>query len=383
MKKLLLIAGAVGFSLNLAIAQSPGAHSTYAYDDFKQVAEYTDTSGAGVYWYSGAASAPNGTRAVGSATFAYTNSAAGIAYLAANFGSKNAGATLLTLDLTSQSDIEVDLENTSSSDLQLRFVLTDINNNFVNIEPNISDCIGVPDFATPDPNATWTGSNLVYPQPLSYPNAVYPTVAYNGFIIPANTRGTYRLDLSSVPTAKGGRLAGSYAGTAPINSPSSSIATTAQFDITKVHAAEFIFNENTAFNLSDKGLDTTSYRYDAQGILQNNWTGSLVFRSFKIGSILSPLGVTGTTTGIIDDAIVDVSLQAYPNPAKENLTVSFKSTAPATVTLTDLIGNTAYTTPAAAGLNKIDVNTSNFGAGIYILTVSTDKGIATRKIFIQ
>jgi hypothetical protein len=381
MKKLLLFAGVMGLSLQLAIAQAPGAYPTYAYDDFQQVLEYTNTTGGGIYWYSSNASVVNGTRAIGSATFAFTNTAAGQTFLSADFGSNSGGA--LTIDLTSQSDIQVDIQNTSNSDLQLRVHLKDISGNYLDIEPNISDCIGVPDFATPDPNATWSTQNVVYPVPSSYPNAVYPTVAYNGFIIPANKRDTYRIDLSSVPTAKGGRIPGNFLGTNPLNSPESSVAVTAQFDISQIHAVEFVFNENTAFNLSDKGLDTTSYKYDAQGIKQINYTGSIVFYSFKVGSILPALGQPSPVTGFASDAVVDGSLKAYPNPAKETLNVSFESGSAATVSLTDVVGYTAYTATAVTGQNQMNVNTSNLTKGMYILNVTTDQGRASRKISIQ
>ncbi|MDB5256956.1 MAG: hypothetical protein JWM14_1651 [Chitinophagaceae bacterium] len=381
MKKLLLCAGALAFSISLANAQA-GKFPTYAYDDFQQVAQYENGDGTGgIYWYSGNADAVNGTRAVGSSTFSFSNASAGVTYLSADFGSADLGTTPLFIDLTTMSDIEVDLKNTSgSSDLQLRVYLKDVNNKYLEIEPNISDCVGVPDFGTANPNAVWTDDNLVYPSPSGYPGdpAVYPRVAYNGFIIPSNTRKTYRIDLSSVSTAKGGRFAGTYTGGTPINSPQSSAPTSATFDITKVHAVEFVFNEDTPFNLSDGALDIGSYQFDAEGISQSDYTGNIVFYSFKVGSILNPL-ITAVTT----DAAVDGSLTAYPNPAKETLNVTFESTSGATVSLTDIYGNSVYTTAASAGDNQIKVNTSNFTKGMYILNVTTEKGKASRKVSIQ
>ena len=383
MKKLLLCASVLSLSL-CANAQTPGKFATYAYDDFQQTAQYTNTDGSGIYWYSGNATAANGTRVAGSSTFAYTNPAAGATYLSADFGSANAGTTLFTLDLTTMSDVEIDLKNTSTvNDLQLRVILKDINDNYLEIEPNVSDCAGVNDFATATAGISWDNNNVVYPAPANYPTdvAVYPRVAYNGFVMPPNTRKKYRIDLSSVSTAKGGRKPGTYVGTKPSDSPNSSEVTSSTvFDITKIHSVVLQFNENTAFNLSDGALDVTSYKYDAVGIDQGDYTGSIMIYSFKVGSILNPLGFP---TGIVTDAAVDGSLKAYPNPAKENLNVSFESTLGATVSLTDIVGNTVYTTGVTAGQNEIKMNTSSFTKGMYILTVTTEKGKASRKVSIQ
>jgi Secretion system C-terminal sorting domain len=388
MKKLLLCASVLSLSLGLAKAQTPGKFPTYVYDDFQQTAQYENTDGTGgIYWYSGNATAVNATRVVGNSTFQYANAAAGVTYLSADFGTDpgplagSADDTPLSINLTTMSDIEVDLKNTSTtSDLQLRVYLKDVNGKYLEIEPNVSDCVGVPDFATANSGAMWTDLNLVYPAPANYPAdvAVYPRVAYNGFIIPSNTRKKYRIDLSSVSTAKGGRFAGTYTGGSPINSPQSSAPNSTTFDITKVHVVEFVFNEDTPFTLSDGALNVSSYQYDAEGISQSDYTGSIVFYSFKVGSVLTPL-----TTGIVTDAAVDGSLKAYPNPAKETLNVSFEATSNATVSLTDIVGNTLYTTAATAGENEIKINTSSFTKGMYILTVSTEKGKATRKVSIQ
>jgi hypothetical protein len=397
MKKLLLLAGAIGLSMHLAIAQStvPGVNTaaTYAYDDFQNVGGYTGTiggNGGGIYWYSAGASNPNGARSAGSATFAYANAAT--TYLAVNFGNN----TTFPLNLSSLADVEVDLENTGS-DLLIRFFLTDINGKLAEVEPNLSDCIGVPNFNTPNPNATWTGYNMVYPKPADT-TVVYPVTAFNGFVVPAGKRDTYRIDLSSVPTSVGGRvIGGPWWSGAPYGSPGS-LPASGNFDITNVVSLTFLFNENgryndgsSVYNYSGKGLDTTSYKYDIVGYpAQKTWTGSLIFRSLKVGNILSPLGGVPTSTGTSNvtglsnnDEAVDASLNAYPNPSTGTLNVSFQSGSAATVSLTDIVGNTAYTTSAVSGQNQITVNTSNLTKGIYILSVTTDQGVASRKISVQ
>ncbi|HXA02222.1 MAG TPA: T9SS type A sorting domain-containing protein [Cytophagaceae bacterium] len=384
MKRLILFANALLFSLSLVNGQTPGKFATYVYDDFQQVAQYTNADGSGIYWYSGSATAVNGTRTVGKMTMTYS-SATTYNFISADFG-QDASSNLTPIDATSMADIQVDIKNTNATkDLQMRLYLKDVNNKYLEIEPNISDAVAAPDFATPTPGIAWSASNLVYPAPAGYPGntAVYPYVGFNGFVIPANTRKTYRIDLSSVSATMGGRAQGTYGGTKPGDSPNSITAAADGFDITKVHVVEFVFNEGVAFNLTDGAINKGSYKYDAIGINQTNYTGTIEFYSLKIGSILSALPADPDLVTGLNKTMINNSLSVYPNPAKDALNVSFEAAGGAAISLSDIVGKTVYSSSASAGSNNLTVNTSGFSSGIYILNIVTENGTVARKVTIE
>lgn len=380
MKKLLLSGSALLLFMASANAQTPGTTSASAYDDFS--GNYQPENQRGIFYWRGQVADATDVRdeVTGKETFTYT-AEHGPVYLEVNFGNNGASTPVpFTLNCSTMADVEVDIENLSSTkDLTVRVVLTDINNKYTEIEPNLSDLVGVSDESTIIPDLTWAGltEDDIYPLPANL-DAVYPRKAYNGFVLQAATRRTIRIDLSSATGAVGGLKWSGYTGGNPNTMP----ATTYDFDPSQVKNVQFIFNEGWGDPrpLSDHAIDQGSHRFDAEGASQDDYTGAIVLRSFKIGNVLAPLDPISTA---VTDAAVDGSLKAYPNPAKETLNVSFESSTETTVALTDIYGNTVYTTAAASGQNEIRVNTANLTKGMYILNVTTEKGKASRKVSIQ
>ncbi len=380
MKKLLLSGSALLLFIGAANAQTPGTTTTSAYDDFS--GDYKPALQRGIHYWRGQVADADDVRdeVAGKETFTYT-AAHGTVYMEVNFG--NDGATTpvpYTLDLSDMADVEVDIENLSSTkDLTMRVIIKDINDKYTEIEPGLADLVGVTTEAQVIPDLTWAGltEDDIYPLPGNL-DAVYPRKAYNGFVLQAGTRRTIRIDLSSVAGNVGGLKWNGYTG----GNPNSMPVTAYDFDPSQVKLVQFLFNENWGSSrpVSDHAIDAGSYRFDAEAESQDDYTGGFVLRSLKIGDVLDPLALP---TGISTDAAVDGTLKAYPNPAKETLNVSFESTTGATVSMTDIFGNTVYTTAANAGENNIKMNTSNFAKGMYILNVTTDNGKASRKVSIQ
>jgi len=383
MKKIILLGSSLLLSLGLANAQTAGVTATSVYDDMGATA-YT-------FWYSGASTTPNGTRTGnGKIKFAYPTTVSGAAYLSADFG-LDASSNPITVDLTHNADIQFTVYDSLSTisgnaslsrDWFARVFLKDVNGVYLEIEPNVSDCAGVPDFATPTSGISWSSTYALYPTNATT-GPVYPLEGYNGFVIQKGTTQTIRIDLSSVSTAMGGlHTAGTWGSPAkPSNAPIVASGASAGFDITKIHVIQFVFNENTAFNLTGTSVDQQSYKYDVQPPAQSDYCGTLIFTSMKVGSVLPALPADITLA--VTDAAVNNSLKVYPNPAKDALTVSFESTQGAMISLTDLSGFTVYSLESVAGQNTVTVNTSGFKAGVYILNVTTENGTAARKVSIQ
>ncbi len=73
-------------------------------------------------------------------------------------------------------------------------------------------------------------------------------------------------------------------------------------------------------------------------------------------------------------------LEIYPNPATNSLTIAFgKTIKKAVVTITDITGKIIYTTTASE-TEKMEVSTSGFADGIYIVKIQTGDGVETKKL---
>jgi extracellular elastinolytic metalloproteinase len=82
------------------------------------------------------------------------------------------------------------------------------------------------------------------------------------------------------------------------------------------------------------------------------------------------------------------SLEAYPNPAQDRLTVrtQLASAAPMRVVVLDLLGKTVLSTtvPTAQMQQKgVELNTSHLSTGLYVVRVTTTDGSYTTKVTIQ
>ena len=80
-------------------------------------------------------------------------------------------------------------------------------------------------------------------------------------------------------------------------------------------------------------------------------------------------------TGIKENT-VNATINVYPNPVKENLTVETNSNTEQRLEILNLIGQTIYTTYIN---KKATINTSVFAKGVYILKLSSDKETVVRK----
>lgn len=75
------------------------------------------------------------------------------------------------------------------------------------------------------------------------------------------------------------------------------------------------------------------------------------------------------------------NLSVYPNPANETATISFESNgSDAEITITDLAGKVIATMTAAG---KAEINTANFAAGAYTVSVKANNQVATSKLIVR
>ncbi|MDL2296993.1 T9SS type A sorting domain-containing protein [Bacteroidales bacterium OttesenSCG-928-B11] len=81
------------------------------------------------------------------------------------------------------------------------------------------------------------------------------------------------------------------------------------------------------------------------------------------------------------------NVKIYPNPAQDNVTVVIETTdnSPATVTVTNLLGQTVYTEQINinAGTNIYNINVNGFQNGFYMVNIKTTNGSNTQKLIVQ
>ncbi len=93
-----------------------------------------------------------------------------------------------------------------------------------------------------------------------------------------------------------------------------------------------------------------------------------------------PASGTVTTTGINETTLENPELVIYPNPSAGNITVDFKKADH--IKVLNTLGVSVYDEKLEAdGTRSIDFN--NFANGIYIITISNQKGSSNRKFILN
>ena len=133
------------------------------------------------------------------------------------------------------------------------------------------------------------------------------------------------------------------------------------------------------------GLWTTENLSAARAQLSATTVGTKAFFAGGIDSTNASSSVVdiydNTSTGI--DITKNDGIKIYPNPAANNLTISFgSSNKKVDVTITDITGKIIYTTTASE-TQKIEVITEDFKEGIYVVQIQSADFIATKKLVVE
>ena len=82
----------------------------------------------------------------------------------------------------------------------------------------------------------------------------------------------------------------------------------------------------------------------------------------------------------IDDPTAELLTNLYPNPAQDMVTVT--SSVPMTqITVTNYVGQVVYTNEMNEA-TSVDLNTSSYQAGVYLVKIDTDNGVVTKRVII-
>ncbi len=94
-------------------------------------------------------------------------------------------------------------------------------------------------------------------------------------------------------------------------------------------------------------------------------------------------GETGTgPTGIFENSFAS-SINLFPNPADNHFTIALgSSNQKVEVIITDITGKIIYST-TSTDVQKIEVNTTDFATGIYVVQIQAADFIASKKLIIE
>jgi hypothetical protein len=94
------------------------------------------------------------------------------------------------------------------------------------------------------------------------------------------------------------------------------------------------------------------------------------------------------TIGINESAIESSTLNIFPNPAKDNLNISFelKSKSSVKIEVLDMTGRLVISADYGvknAGVYAEKINIDGLGSGMYLLNIRTGNGLAAKKVFVE
>jgi hypothetical protein len=142
-----------------------------------------------------------------------------------------------------------------------------------------------------------------------------------------------------------------------------------ELDAAEKQGLSFFANSNgngsLAFLKIPSGLAFNSFQADF---------GTSICQNFTVGEIV---GGTGTLEYGVD-------YNVYPNPAKNELTISglLISQKDKTVRMYSPIGTLVYENTIRAGIEQHNINLAGFASGIYCVVISNDDGQVVKKIMV-
>ena len=116
---------------------------------------------------------------------------------------------------------------------------------------------------------------------------------------------------------------------------------------------------------------------------------SFTVKDYAYNSIPNQSILAGqTTTTEINEYSFASSINLFPNPATNNLTITLASSSKnVSVTIIDITGKMIYST-TASGLNnyreqQVEINTEDFAAGVYVVQIQTADFLGTKKFIVR
>lgn len=132
------------------------------------------------------------------------------------------------------------------------------------------------------------------------------------------------------------------------------------------------------------GTGAGYYEIKSASLVTYTMNGVMTSQDVKLWKTGSSLTVSGVEE--LSSSISSISL--YPNPAKNNTSITFELVQNETISVNviDVMGRVVYSETmnnAQAGNHTIDLNTDNMTSGVYNVTISTANGTTGRKLVVS
>lgn len=144
------------------------------------------------------------------------------------------------------------------------------------------------------------------------------------------------------------------------------------------------FEASTWYNIRVRFTDTTvSYYINNELIVSADLIGgnkanisAFVFDDWGTSYFVDSYSFSEATAGVNENALTNLSV--YPNPTSDVVNVTVDALV-SNVAIVDLNGRTVKTAKFD-GVSNASVNVSDLASGVYMMTISSDKGTTTKKI---
>lgn len=141
-------------------------------------------------------------------------------------------------------------------------------------------------------------------------------------------------------------------------------------DSTNVKTIDISKNSNIQyFSAKDANSLDTIYISQAQYLRKNDF---VIPANAKIV-------ITDMLTAVENSTVLNFSI--FPNPASDNVTVTFTESVSGTVSIIDLHGNVVASKSISG--NNTNISTAELASGVYVVKISSDKGVAVKQLVIQ
>lgn len=132
-------------------------------------------------------------------------------------------------------------------------------------------------------------------------------------------------------------------------------------------------NSNITYFDAINNPNLTCIQVDNVGYSNANWNFIDGIASFSTNC-----GITS-----VSDINKSTLMQLFPNPANNHLTIAFPNTnEKVEVTIADITGKVIYKT-IATDAQKLELNTTDFAKGIYVVQIQSADFIGTKKLFVE
>ncbi|HZK08167.1 MAG TPA: S8 family serine peptidase [Bacteroidales bacterium] len=155
------------------------------------------------------------------------------------------------------------------------------------------------------------------------------------------------------------------------------------------------------FGVLNFNPETNEDPFVVQNFILDSWAGTyftltlnascrLIDKFFNEGDnvFVDNVTITGSMVGIAEPVEVPFDITAvYPNPAKDNIVVSYFTNTPTQVQvrLSSITGQLVHTSQHSAhnGNNTLTIDVSQLPQGMYVMTVESSNGVTTKKVIVE